>query len=63
MGGAEEGPAFSPELRDQLLQLRIELDKEQSTVGDLRRRVATIEKEKLAIVSKCNADAVRFAMS
>ena len=38
------GPAFSPQLREQLLQLQRELDKEQSTVGDLRRRVAAIEK-------------------
>ena len=60
MGRAEEGPVFSPELRDQLLQLRMELDKEQTTVGDLRRRVATIEKEKLTIISKFNADAVRY---
>ena len=59
MGRSEEGPVFSPELRDQLLQLRTELDKEQATVGDLRRRVAAIEKEKLAIISKFNADAVK----
>ena len=42
--GAVVGPAFSPQLREQLLQLQRELDKEQSTVGDLRRRVAAIEK-------------------
>ena len=59
---AEDGPAFSPELREQLIQLRMELDKEQSTVGDLRRRVATIEKEKLTMIAKFNADAVRLTI-
>ena len=60
MGVTEEGPVFSPELREQLLQLRSELDKEQTTVGDLRRRVATIEKEKLTLISRFNAEVVEL---
>ena len=60
MGVTEEGPVFSPKLREQLLQLQEELDKEQTAVGDLRRRVATIEKEKLALISRFNADVVEL---
>ena len=61
MGATEEnGPVFSPQLREQLLQLQRELDKEQTSVGDLRRRVATIEKEKLAIISRFNGDVVEL---
>lgn len=40
------------------MQLQEELDKEQSTVGDLRRRMATIEKEKLTLITKFNQDSV-----
>ena len=60
MGVTEEGPVFSPQLREQLLQLQRELDKEQSAVGDLRRRIANIEKEKLALISRFNEEVVQL---